>query len=691
MKRSISQMLEAYTGRALSPWHMPGHKRKALLGGMWDEMFRLDVTEVPGTDDLHHATGAILESERAAAAAVGAAYCHYLVGGSTAGILAAVSAAAKLWRERISGASANIPVWAEGKTDLAKEEELRPIFLVAANCHKSVWNGLRLVGARIISLEPEGDPVYGPVSSETLLRTLSEEVEDSEQVAGCIITSPTYGGSFSPLGELHAVLQVYGIPLIVDEAHGAHLPFCEEMAWHSGVGCGAEYVIASLHKTLPALTQTAVLYVGSDSSSEESSGSVTEEMTGTEAVSGQESGTEEMTGTEAVSGQKSGMEDMGAASDYASAPVPALNRERLEAAVAEQLAVFQSSSPSYILMLSAEEALVWADENRESFDRYIRRMEDFREELSEELNNLKLTELPGTQDPTRLLFRCSDGAEREETSSKESSVDEPLSGAVMTGPEMADWLERCEGIVVELAGSREIILISTVCDEEADLQRLKEALLRLDAEIAGRKKQSAGQQTGGKTNTQEPSEQSGESEHMVAEESPERSGEALRTVAEEPSEQNGESTSSVSQKSVGQKKRQTRRRRKAALSETIELSDEPGITEVPDVEPEEPGTTEVLARKPEESGSTEEPDEEPEEPGTTEVLVRKPEEPASKKAGKKRVDSSKRLPRVGDFVQRDIYVYPPGIPILRAGERVTEDALRKLQEVQTAGLRIYGL
>ena len=654
-------------------------------------MFRLDVTEVPGTDDLHHATGAILESERAAAAAVGAAYCHYLVGGSTAGILAAVSAAAKLWRERISGASANIPVWAEGKTDLAKEEELRPIFLVAANCHKSVWNGLRLVGARIISLEPEGDPVYGPVSSETLLRTLSEEVEDSEQVAGCIITSPTYGGSFSPLGELHAVLQVYGIPLIVDEAHGAHLPFCEEMAWHSGVGCGAEYVIASLHKTLPALTQIAVLYVGSDSSSEESSGSVTEEMTGTEAVSGQESGTEEMTGTEAVSGQKSGMEDMGAASDYASAPVPALNRERLEAAVAEQLAVFQSSSPSYILMLSAEEALVWADENRESFDRYIRRMEDFREELSEELNNLKLTELPGTQDPTRLLFRCSDGAEREETSSKESSVDEPLSGAVMTGPEMADWLERCEGIVVELAGSREIILISTVCDEEADLQRLKEALLRLDAEIAGRKKQSAGQQTGGKTNTQEPSEQSGESEHMVAEESPERSGEALRTVAEEPSEQNGESTSSVSQKSVGQKKRQTRRRRKAALSETIELSDEPGITEVPDVEPEEPGTTEVLARKPEESGSTEEPDEEPEEPGTTEVLVRKPEEPASKKAGKKRVDSSKRLPRVGDFVQRDIYVYPPGIPILRAGERVTEDALRKLQEVQTAGLRIYGL
>ena len=69
---------------------MPGHKRKPVFPGMWTELFRFDVTEVPGTDDLHHATDAIARSQEGAADAVGAAYSHYLVGGSTAGILAAV-------------------------------------------------------------------------------------------------------------------------------------------------------------------------------------------------------------------------------------------------------------------------------------------------------------------------------------------------------------------------------------------------------------------------------------------------------------------------------------------------------------------------------------------------------------------------------------------------------------------------
>ena len=528
MERKIKDMLESYTARELSPWHMPGHKRKKALGGMWDDMFRLDVTEVPGTDDLHHATGAILRSEQAAAEAVGASYAHYLVGGSTAGILAAIAATTKLWRERISGAS--VPVWAEGKSggapgadadgyveltgsvDSAENvnlsdvsEEHRPVFLVAANCHKSVWNGLRLVGARILTLSPTEDPVYGPVDSGEVLRVLSEEAGDSAGIAGCIITSPTYGGSLSPIGAIHAVLEVYGIPLIVDEAHGAHLPFSEELAWNSGVSAGAEYVIASLHKTLPALTQTAVLYVGTKASAE---------------------------------------------GDTA---------KRLEGAIKEQLAVFQSSSPSYLLMLSAEEAIAWADENRERMDAYIERIKAFREELEQLLSNMELVTLPGTQDPTRLLLRGKDGVE-----------------TCFTGTDMAEWLEQEEGIVVELAGSREIILISTVMDEEADLQRLKEALTRLDEEIrleleAAKKKAGALQRKKAK--------------ETVAKTQPEKKDEELK-------------------------------------------------------------------------------------------MRRREEE---------------KLPSVGDFVQRDIYIYPPGVPILRAGEHVTEEALCKLREMQAAGCRIYGL
>lgn len=567
MKRLIKEMLETYTARDLSPWHMPGHKRRCVLGGMWDDLFRLDVTEVPGTDDLHHAVGPILESERAAAEAVGAKYAHYLVGGSTAGILASIAAAAKLWRERMSDST-------EASSD--HDPGSSPLFLVAGNCHKSVWNGIRLAGAGCIPLEPEGDPVYGPVAADTLLHVLAEVVEDSTQVAGCIVTSPTYAGSISSLGELHAVLQVYGIPLIVDEAHGAHLPFCEELSWYSGIHAGAEYVVASLHKTLPALTQTAVLYVGGAALQSE------EKETGSEDAASTE---RESTG-EGAAAERDPMEG--------SAPEeePFLSAERLERAVAGQLAVFQSSSPSYILMLSAEEALAWADENRERFDAYIPRIRAFREEMAEILKWLEPVPLPGVQDPTRLMLRC-----------------RKADTCTMTGVEMAAWLEEKAGIVVELAGSREIILISTVCDEEEDLQHLKEGLLQLDQVIAAR----------------EESDPQFELREIPSLEEPEAAGfhgddehDAAHGDDKEDDENNGAH------------------------------GDDKG-----DDDDEANAPTEVLCK---------------------EAAV-----------------SEEKLPRVGDFVQRDIYVYPPGVPVLRAGERVTEDALRRLREEEAAGRRVYGL
>ena len=508
MKRlnEIKRMLEEYTGRDLSPWHMPGHKRKPVFPGFWEELFRRDVTEVPGTDDLHHASGAIQRSQEEAAEAYGAAFSHYLVGGSTAGILASIGAATELWREN-------------------RETGETPTFLVAANCHKSVWNGLRLVGAKIIQVMPAEDPVYGPVLTDDLLRVLSEEVEDSEQVAGCILTSPTYAGVISPLGELHAVLEVYGIPMIVDEAHGAHLPFCGEPELESGVGCGAEYVIQSLHKTLPALTQTAILHVNGD--------------------------------------------------------------EETDEVVTEQLAVFESSSPSYILMLSAEQAVAWADGHREEFINYPDRMREFREALSRELKHLEPVSLPGNQDPSRLMLQAA--------GTTEIPGESP---SLLTGTGMAAWLEQETGIVAELAGSRELILLSSVCDEEEDLQRLKDALLRLDREIGKAKRKRSGRK--GRKNDRT-------DRQVIRQES--REVQEIQEAQEDPE-----------------------------IQETSASEDDP---------------TEVLKG-----------------PGPVE---RAP------------------LLRVGDFVQRDIYVYPPGVPILRSGERVTESALKRLEEERAAGRRIYGL
>ena len=381
MERKISDMLECYTARGLAPWHMPGHKRKAVLGGFWDDLFERDVTEVPGTDDYHHPEGAILESQQQAAEVYGVAYSHYLVGGSTAGILAGVLALAELWRES------------------AEQKEELPVFLVAGNVHRSVWNALRLAGAAGVVLKPETDPYYGPILPETVESVLEELREGNRRIAGCVITSPTYGGTISCLKEIHDILKKEGIPLFVDEAHGAHLCFCDALREHSAVTAGAELVVQSLHKTMPALTQTGILHVNGDASDERT--------------------------------------------------------ERFNRVLKEKLAVVQSSSPSYLLLSSAEQAVAWGDEHRADFGPYLERLAVFRNRLRENLQVMELADFAPIQDPTRVFLRAPGGT--------------------------AEWLERETGVVVELAGSREMILISTIMDEEDDLEHLYEALIRADA------------------------------------------------------------------------------------------------------------------------------------------------------------------------------------------------------------------
>ena len=423
MRRYIEEMLDGYLARPLIPWHMPGHKRKAFFGGMWDGMFSRDVTEVPGTDDYHHPEGAILESERAAAKVYGTAYSHYLVGGSTSGIIAAVLALTELFHKEYG-------------------KEVQPVFLTAKNVHRSVRNALRLADAGYIDLIPDGDPDYGPILTGELERGLESQPEQTavrhtfhpEQLkdkgesrrpwlfAGCILTSPTYGGAISPLKEIHDILAEEGIPLLVDEAHGAHLPFAKDLSAWSGISCGAEIVVQSLHKTLPALTQTAIVHLPQQGAGK----SIYAEHT--------------------VGGLK-----ITTGSWYA--------LEHLEKCLKDKLAVVQSSSPSYLLMASAEQAVAWADENREAFDAYLNGMRGIRAELRSSLRQYQLVRFKPMQDPTRLLI-CKN--------------DENAPGSMI---DVARKLEQQYGIVAELAGAREMIFISTVADSLYDLNMLKDALL----------------------------------------------------------------------------------------------------------------------------------------------------------------------------------------------------------------------
>ena len=219
-----------YSENDLYPCHMPGHKRHAF-GAMSEEYASIDFTEVDSLDDLHDPEGIILESEKNTARILGADESYYLINGSTAGILAAISASVKKG----------------GK------------LLMVRGSHKSAYNAVYLRDLRpayIFTEGPDEDGIYGAATVSQVEKAL-EENADAEAV---LIVSPTYEGRMSDIAAIAECVHKRGIPLIVDEAHGAHLSFTGGCA-SDAIRCGADIVIQSIHKTLPAPTQTSVLSV----------------------------------------------------------------------------------------------------------------------------------------------------------------------------------------------------------------------------------------------------------------------------------------------------------------------------------------------------------------------------------------------------------------------------------------------
>ncbi|MCR5249690.1 MAG: aminotransferase class I/II-fold pyridoxal phosphate-dependent enzyme [Lachnospiraceae bacterium] len=236
----LREQLEEYAGSGMLPFHMPGHKR--LLPG---EFFRTDVTELKATDDLHAPEGILKEAQERAARLYGADHTFFLVNGSTAGVLAAMSAGvrkgAKILMQRASHRSAYHAVILR---------ELRPVYLYGAKSG-AVGEASAAAGH---PLPEAGDP--GVVSAEELETALVRN-PDAEAV---FLTSPTYEGYSADLERAAQLCHARGIPLIVDAAHGAHFGFHPALP-ESAVQAGADLVIMSVHKTLPSPTQTALLHM----------------------------------------------------------------------------------------------------------------------------------------------------------------------------------------------------------------------------------------------------------------------------------------------------------------------------------------------------------------------------------------------------------------------------------------------
>ena len=285
--RSLWDPLTHYGTSEILPMHMPGHKRKS---GFMHGIGRYDITEVKGFDDLHHPEGILREAMEDAAALYKSDASYFLVNGSTAGILSAVTAVTR-----------------PGDT-----------ILLARNCHKSALNAVTLRGLKPLWLMPPAVSelgVYGSIDPKDVEKALSEH----RGIAAVFIVSPTYEGIVSDVASIAEIAHRFGVPLIVDAAHGAHFRFGKDFP-QDALSCGADIVIESLHKTLPALTQTAILHIRSS----------------------------------------------------------LVNKEKVEFA----LQAYQSSSPSYLLIASAVECLrIMEEQGEELMAEYSRQLDRLRKTI----------------------------------------------------------------------------------------------------------------------------------------------------------------------------------------------------------------------------------------------------------------------------------------------------------------------
>ncbi len=219
------------SGLTALPMHMPGHKRNALLAPYLDDLgAALDITEIHSFDNLHNAQGVLRESMVLAAQVFGARHTIYSVNGATAGILAGIGALTKP-KDKV---------------------------LVARNCHLSVINALRLFGLRPVFLQPPllADwSIFGSLDIEAV----ADALRTHPDAALLVLTSPTYEGVISDVAGIVAAAHAAGMPVLVDEAHGAHLDLSPDF-FGGAVRGGADVVVQSLHKTLLSLTQTAVIH-----------------------------------------------------------------------------------------------------------------------------------------------------------------------------------------------------------------------------------------------------------------------------------------------------------------------------------------------------------------------------------------------------------------------------------------------
>ncbi len=387
MKTPIYDSLQQLTRQNRIPFHMPGHKRTG--DDAFAPLSRLDITEIRGFDNLHNPEGIIRESMDALKKVYHTRESWYLVNGSTAGILAAISS--------VCGPGDGI--------------------LFSRNCHRSVYHAARLLRLTSyyfqFSLSEDGGFCQSLTEQEEgRIRRL---LKNHPSIRMIVFPSPSYEGVVFDVERFQKMADECGVVLLVDEAHGAHLMFHPYFP-ESAVNKGADLVVQSVHKTLPALTQTALLHLCSDKVS--------------------------------------------------------------PAAISDMLAVYETSSPSYLLLASAETAVRTMTENEDKIREYVDNLADFRAKCGQ-LHHIHLMEKEDLAcfdyDNSKLVFT--------------------LNGAAAGGIQLFNRLYEKYGIELEMAQPRCCVAMTSVCDTKEMYARLFSALQEIDASPEFFGASPAGQQT----------------------------------------------------------------------------------------------------------------------------------------------------------------------------------------------------
>ena len=236
-RRPIVDALIEFQNKQPISFHVPGHKH-GILSGLPPEIqsaLQYDVTELAGLDDLYYPEEAIKEAQLLLAEAYGAKKSFLLVNGSTVGNLAMIHAACR-----------------EGD-----------VVIVQRNSHKSIFHALELAHVRPVYVSPQWDE-ESMTAAAVPLKAVEEAIKAYPEAKAIVLTYPNYYGMVSrELASIISLCHEHGIAVLVDEAHGAHFPAGAPFPV-SSLSLGADVVVQSAHKTLPAMTMGSFLHIGSE-------------------------------------------------------------------------------------------------------------------------------------------------------------------------------------------------------------------------------------------------------------------------------------------------------------------------------------------------------------------------------------------------------------------------------------------